>query len=280
MKNRSRLFKDFNEYQHEHSLSKELPYWEFIDNMAVLSDGSLCAGFTLKGLAIETWDADRINRLTVDLRSMLNGLNDGCEVTFAVEMNSDFSKIVSEHEKLKGDEPNIRWVAESRIGSLKAQVESESLLKSNLYLFIYQRIGHLAEGKKPSLIKSFFSSAKTFETIRLEQFEKMKKDLGQTSQAICDSLLALGVETAAMKGTDLWDLIYRFFNPKRAKAVGAPVMQKAHANQEFSTEELKIVPELVLPSPREQLVFSDLIQGYENFFYDCKNGAASVSLLA
>jgi len=63
MKNRSRLFKDFNEYQHEHSLSKELPYWEFIDNMAVLSDGSLCAGFTLKGLAIETWDADRINRL-------------------------------------------------------------------------------------------------------------------------------------------------------------------------------------------------------------------------
>src|ERR1019366_7248920 len=45
-------------------------------------------------------------------------------------------------------------------------------------------------------------------------------------------------------------------------------MTTNHREQEFSPEELKVVPQLVNPSPREQLVFSDLIQGYETFFYD------------
>jgi conjugal transfer ATP-binding protein TraC len=268
MTNRNRLFKNFNEYQAEHSLTKELPYWEFIDDVVVLADGSLCSAFHLTGLAIETWDAERINRLTQDLRATLNGLPDGFEVTFSVEMNSEFGPLVDEHEGLKGDVPNIRWIAESRACALRDEIKHETLLKPNLYLFTYQRIGAKADGKRPSFFKSFFSSPKSFESVRREQFEKMKRDLGQNSQAICDSLTAVGVESIPMGVRDVWGLIYRFLNPKREKSQSSPAMQMAHAQQEFSPEELKIVPELVLPSPREQLVFSDVIQGYETFFYD------------
>jgi type IV secretory pathway VirB4 component len=268
MKSANRIFKDFNEYQDEHSLVKELPYWEFIEGVVVLADGSLCSAHRLKGLAIETWDVTRINRLTEDLRAALNGLNDGCEVTFAVEMNSDFTTLVDEHEKLKGESPNIKWIADSRIQFLRDEIKNETLLRPNLYLFVYQRVGAEAEGKKPSLFKSFFSSPKTFESVRRDQFEKMHRDLGQTAQAICDSLAAVGIESFAMDETETWGLVYRFLNPTRAKSQPAPQMQTAHATQEFTVEELKIVPELVHPSPREQVVFSDVIQSYETFFYD------------
>ena len=80
MKISNRLFKNFNEYKAEHSLAKELPYWEFMDGTVVLSDGSLCSAFRIGGLSIETWDEERVSRLAQDLRATLNSLEDGCEV--------------------------------------------------------------------------------------------------------------------------------------------------------------------------------------------------------
>ena len=56
MKKRNRLFSEFNEFQAEHSLAKELPYWDFHDDLVALSDGSLCLGLKLAGVSIETWD--------------------------------------------------------------------------------------------------------------------------------------------------------------------------------------------------------------------------------
>ena len=267
MKKRSRLFKNFNEYQVEHSLANELPYWEFLDQIVVLADGTLCLGLVLDGVAIETWDTNRVNRITEDVRAVLNGLPDGLEVTFALEMNSDFAPIISEHESLKGDDPNICWIAEARASALKSQVETKSLLKPNLYLFIYHRLG-ANSGKKPSFFSSLFRSPKSFQSVRHETHEKMEKHLKQTAESIAGFLGAMGVSARHMDRQECWNLIYRFLNPKRSETEPAPQMTTCHREQEFSCEELKIVPELVLPSPREQLVFSDVIQSYETFFFD------------
>ena len=268
MKKHSRLFNDFNEYQREHSLASELPYWDFIDDVAVLSDGTLCSGFGLTGVSIETWDTERINRLTQDLRSTLNGLGDGCEITFALEMNSDYRRAIDEHEKLKGENLNIRWIAEARVQALNEEMKQERLLKPNLYLFVYNRLGTDNGGKKPSLLASFFRTPKTFHAVRKDQFEKMRKDLNQTAEALKNSLGVIGIEVTPLSQDDIWTLVYRFLNPKRSKSTLKPKIATGHREQEFSNEELKIVPELSIPSPREQLVFSDLIQGYEAFFYD------------
>ncbi len=174
MKNHNRLFKDFNEYQSEHSLANELPYWEFIDDLAVLSDGTLCSGFRVNGVSIETWDFERINRLTQDLRSILNGLSDGCELTFALEMNSDYFSLIEAHETLKGENPNVRWVADARIDALEAELKSETLLKPNLYLFVYNRLGRTTaeEGLGVRILFPLAKSLPTGETRTVRQDEK------------------------------------------------------------------------------------------------------------
>ncbi len=97
------------EYQAEYPLSKELPYWDFFHDRdpacAVLSDGSLVQGLKLSGLSIETWDTNQINGLASSLKSFLNALPDDADLQFFLDVNSDFSKLVAEHERLRGDDP-------------------------------------------------------------------------------------------------------------------------------------------------------------------------------
>lgn len=267
MKKPNRLFKNFSEFQAEHSMAQELPYWDFHEDLVALSDGSICLGLKLNGVSIETWDAERINLLAQSLRALLNGLPDGLELSFATEMNSDYKNLIAEHEGLKGENPNIKWVAEERVSALRRQVDANKLLKSNLYLFLYHRLG-VDGGKKMSILSSFFQSPKRFQSVRREQHEKMEKDLRQTAQSVEGFLNTIGIEAKALPFDKLWSLIYRFLNPKRSASSPAPQIKNDHANQEFTTEELKAVPELSIASPREQLIFTDVIQGYETFFFD------------
>lgn len=265
MKKRNRLFSEFNEFQAEHSLAKELPYWDFMNGIAALSDGSLVRGFRLKGIAVETWDAVRINRLTQDLRSFLNGLPDGLELSLVTQINSDFAGMIEDHKTLSGDIPNIRWIAEARADALKAQMDGGGLSRSTLYLFLYQRF----QGKKnASFFSSFFSSPKQFQAIRREDHEKSELELRQTAEGCQSVLSAMGIGAESLSENETWALVYQFLNPSRSKDHPAPKPQTAHRDLEFQAEELKIVPELSLQSPREQLVFSDLIQGAESFFFD------------
>lgn len=267
MKNKNRLFKDFNEFQAEHSLAKELPYWDFQNDLVALADGSLCLGLKLSGVSVETWDADRINLLSQNVRALLNGLNDGLELTFAFEMNSDYHTLIAEHEVLKGENANVRWIAESRLSALKNQVVEKALLKPNLYLFLYHRLTS-EKGSKPSIWKSFFQSPKRFQAVRREQHERMEKDLRQTAQSVEGFLSTMGIDAKPLPFDEIWSLVYRFLNPKRSVQHPAPQIKRDHASQEFTTQELQVVPELTLASPREQLIFSDVIQGYETFFFD------------
>jgi type IV secretory pathway VirB4 component len=265
MKKRNRLFAEFNEFQAEHSLAKELPYWDLLEEVVALSDGSLCLALRLSGVSIETWDEERINRLTQDLRAFLNGLPDGLEMSFAVEMNSDYSEVIAEHEALKGEVPNVRWLAEVRVAALRAQVGQGTLLRPNLYLFIYQRFN---AGSKSSFLASLFRAPKHFQAVHRDQHEKAERELRRTVESCKAVLGSMGLEAKRLSGKEAWELIYRFLNPKRARTTNAPTHSKAHRNQEFSSHELKALPELALSSPREQLVFSDVIQGAEAFFCD------------
>ena len=262
-----RPFKNFGEFHAEHSLNAQLPYWDFLENIVTLSDGTLCSGLKISGLDIETWDEPRVNQLTMAVRSMLNGLGDGVEVTFAVEMNSDFESLISGHESLKGDNPDIGWISDARVQFLRSQMTNLELLKPNLYLFIYKRFDDGSK-KKISFLKSLFQSPQKFQAVRKEAHEKAEKDLMQTQSSIIAMLNTMGVEPQSMSQEEAWKLIYRFLNPKRSIEFLAPNLSHEHREQEFNQLELKILPELSLPSPREQLVFSDVIQGYETFFFD------------
>lgn len=261
-----RRFEAFSEYQAEHPLAHELPYWDFMDNCVVLADGSLVSGLKLTGIAIDTLDTDELNQLTASTRSLLNSLPDGWEISFLVEVNSDYQNLVEAHSQLKGDKDLVSWVSDSRISAINDDIKAQNILKRSIYLFLYRR--HLGEKSGSSLLKSFFLSPKQFQLVTKEQHESALKELLQVAEGLRTSLSSLGVCAEPLATRDVWNLIYRFLNPERSKTEPAPKTSHEYREQEFVNAEIKKAPGLAVSSPREQLVFGDLISGYDMFFCD------------
>lgn len=111
-----RPFRKFTEYEAQYPLAHELPYWDFLDDVVVLADGTLVLGLQLRGVAIETLDTDRINKLTLNFRSVLNSMPDGCEVSFVSEFDSENELILNEHLQLKGSNSLVGWVTLGSLG--------------------------------------------------------------------------------------------------------------------------------------------------------------------
>jgi conjugal transfer ATP-binding protein TraC len=151
--------------------------------------------------------------------------------------------------------------------ALKAASQDKSLLRPSLYLFVYKRF----EGKKESpigLLRSFFSAPSTFRKFTKEEHEKSLRELQQVAESIRASFETLGATLAPLSTEAIWEFLYRFLNPSRSLNHEAPVLAKEHRKQEFQPEEVEKLPALSIPSPREQMAFSDLIQGYDSFLLD------------
>jgi conjugal transfer ATP-binding protein TraC len=259
-----RSLKLFSEYQAEYSLAQELPYWDFVDNTVVLSDGTLVSGLKIQGIAIEALDTEALNQITTGTRSFLNNIPDGYELSFFVDVNSDCKELLKSHEEYKSGNKDLDWLKEARLQLLRNQSETNEILKSNICVFLYRRF--LGEGKTSK--GSFFSNPKTFQSVRREMHDKAALELSQTLDGVSHSLSSLGAAVDKMTAEEIRNLTYSFLNPTRSKELGTPMANEDHRNQEFTPEELEKETGLCIASPREQLVFSDVVAGYDGFYLD------------
>ncbi len=263
-----RSLSELSEFRREHSLARELPYWDFVEGIVVLSDGTLVAPMRLRGRAIETLDTESVNQLNQDIRSFLNSLPDNTEVSFVVDVNSDCRKTIDQHGRFANRLTDIGWVADSRQRGLQEALENLELVKSDLYLFLYLRPDTLTQADGLGIFKRFLRPPSHFHSLSKDEFEKRLHAIQQTKLALIQSLIVTGVDCHEMTEDDTKEVIYRFLNPKRSRVIPSPQIASSHRNQEFTGEELNIAPELSLPSPREQLVFSDLLVDYDSFLLD------------
>lgn len=261
---KKRKLSTMSEYQTESALAAQLPYWEFLQDTVILSDGTFASGFRLRGLAIETWDTNSINRLTAGLRAFLNSLPDGCEVSFMSEVDSDYRTTLEKHSALRGSNPDIAWVTESRLKELHAEMTENLLLKPNLYCFVYRRFNPTS--KEPlNFLKSFFVSAKSTLKLSEQDHEEALREIRQLTELVSERLEVNGVFCERLSGKELVTIVYSFLNPSRSTQMPAPEISSDYKSQEFFPEEVQKKPELHFPSPREQLCFSDLVLNYEEF---------------
>jgi len=257
----------YSEFQKEVPLAGQIPYWEFLPkeygDCVVLADGSLVKGLRMTGVSIETLDTDGLNRLTTQTRSFLNSLPDGMDVQICYNVHSHFEELFTAHENLQSENNLITWLTSARIANLKTKASNAELVRPEISIFIFSRIQ-----KADGLLGSFFSKPNAFNQSRKEEHEKRIKELSQNVDAIQNGLAALGSKVRPLSSEEVWKMVYRSLNPERVLEFEAPREHTAHREQEFLAEEIKKEPRLSLPSPREQLVFGDLIQTVESFYLD------------
>lgn len=249
----------------EAPLCEELPYWEFFEKPkahVVLSDGSLVAGLKLNLTDIECFDTDSINQFTLGLRSAMNSVSEGVTMQFYLHVDSEFSDVLNRHKNGESEKSHdlVKMIAQNRYRVLESAQDNGELYRPHLYLFIRQP---MIEAKKLSP----FKKKEDFDENAHKSVDDSLEMLFQNIEAIASSFSSLGIPSKDISKDELQKLIYVYLNPKRSLTEPLPKIQSSD-DVELDSELLKENPWMASQSPREQLVFGDLVLDYEQFTLD------------
>lgn len=236
----------------EAALCEQLPFWEFEQHPiphAILSDGSVSAGIELLPLDIECFDESRINQLTLGLRAFTNSLPEGTTAQFLVKVESDVEEVLKKHCKLVSTENEfLKRLDEKRSQHLLDQIQAESIFRPRLFFFL-----RTSGVQKPKAFS--FGQTKKFSSEFEKNYEDQVQTLGQAIESATGILSSLGFSTSRCEREDLVQILYSYFNPKRAKEIAQPIISPR-------------LTDLDDISPRAQVVFGDLILDREDFVLD------------
>lgn len=254
-----------NKNQKDASLAEELPYWDFIDGPlahAILFDGSLVGGLKVNLIDIECFDESKTNHLTMGLRSALNSVSEGTSLQFVLGVRSDYSDILKAHKEGKTSEihPLVESIADFREKKLMSAMSEGDLYRPEL--FVYVRVPAV-QAKSVSI----FKKKELFSEKSAEAYEETVEALGQNIETLISSFGSLGLSCRELDREELVQNIYAFLNPKRSSGEPAPSV-KTFDELDLDKDVLDEVDWLATQSPREQLVFGDLVLGFEQFTLD------------
>ena len=255
----------FQKKKNEPSLSEELPYWEFSllpRPHLILNDGSLVAGIRLNLIDIECFDDGKVNQLAVGLRGVLNSISENTSVQFCLSVGSDFSEVIQKHSERKSPSihPLIANIAEYRETRLREAQEYSELYRPELFIYFRTQ----AVGSKKL---NFLKKQEAFSESATQNYDETLEVLFQNVDTLLSSFASVGLFGRPLGIDEIQTHIYRNLNPKRSQTEMTPKIVTP-TNDNLEEETLDAMEWLAEQSPREQLVFGDLILGFEQFTLD------------
>ncbi|MDH4468008.1 MAG: ATP-binding protein [Bacteriovoracaceae bacterium] len=200
------------------SLGEHLPLWQFDENFLVFDDGSLGAGFSLKGLDISTATNEVINGAVSSVVNLLNSLDEGCKLQFHYKISPDVSSVIADHERQVVDvSDDVRPVIDSRLSFLKHNMELGNFYQQEIYLFVRSR-GFAY--KRPG----FFAKKIKFSQILDVDFKKHRDNFQKTVSQVGEHLGSMQVSAKALSSKEWYKLIFEYFNFERSMTTGVPAM--------------------------------------------------------
>ena len=246
-------------------LCEELPYWDFINGPlphVVLSDGSLSAGLKVNLCDIECLDDSEVNHFVMGLRSALNSISEGSSVQFMLSVTSDYNDVLKKHVDAKSPSihPLVESISKFRENKLREAEEKSELYRPELTLFIRSP---MADRKS----NCFFNRKESFSSSATKAYDDTLEILSQNISSLSSAIGGHGLKSVLLNRGDLISKAYRFLNPKRVKS--EPVPKIATPNEGDPDKDLLSDADwLSNQSPREQIVFGDLLLDFEHFTLD------------
>lgn len=235
------------------ALAHDLPFWEFEQTPfphLILNDGSLSSAMELTPMDIECFDEARINALTVSLRNFVNTLTEGITAQIYVKVESDFNDVIERHLNLvKTDIRFLRDLDQDRIARTRSQAEGGHVFRPKVFLILKTE-----EAKKP---KAFSLRAlEKFSSEFAKSYDNLLQGLSQAIQGSQSALGSIGFDSRLLERDESISILYQYLNPTHKSLTEPPRVGKSI--------------DLDGGSPREQIVFGDLILAEENFILDSK----------
>ncbi|UYL09874.1 ATP-binding protein [Bdellovibrio sp. SKB1291214] len=234
------------------ALCESLPYWEFESGSnphLLLWDGSLSSGIEIVPKDIGCLDAPAINQITLNLRTLVNSLPEKMTAQVCVKVEAEFGDVLERHSNLRiTDNEFLMTLDDDRISELSGQVQREEVYRPRVFFFLKTE-----SPEKPSALalKKTQKFAVTYGNDMSSAIQSLMQAL-QNAQSILGSA---GFQSKVLSREQLISLAYKHLNPKRSREVDAPTI--AARPESLESE-----------SPRNQLIFGDLILNQEDFVLD------------
>lgn len=247
------------------SLAEQLPYWEFFNSPyghIVLTDGSIVSGLSLGLKDIECLDDSEVNQFTAQLRSLLNSISEETSVQFHFKVDSDFSEIVSNHiERKQLTAPElILEIAKQREHRLQEDLKSGALYRPKLAVFLKTKMIQMKKA-------AFFAKPELFSKNAVDSYSETLELLRQNLESFRSFFENCSLKVEHLTKEEILQHIYTFLNPKRSAVEPSPIIKEL-SDCSLPEDVLEDSPWLATQSPREQLVFGDLLLNYEQFSLD------------
>lgn len=247
------------------ALAHELPYWDFIEKPephAILIDGSLVGGLKVSLKDIECLSDEEVNGFTAGLRAALNSISEGTALQFVLGVTSNFSDTIRRHAEgfSPTAHPLVKTIAAYRERKLQEAVEKRELYKPELCLYLRTA---MVEQKRAG----FFKKKEIFSENAAKSYQDTLEVLSQNIDTLASSFLSIGLESRRLTRTEVLSNIYGFLNPKRSHEEPPPKVI-TFEDGDLEKEVIEEAEWLAAQSPREQLVFGDLILNFDQFTLD------------
>jgi len=183
-------------------------------------------------------------------------------VQFAMTVRSDFTEVIDAHVKAQASQmhPLVKTIADYREQKLRAAQEAKEFYRPQL--FVYLRTP-MVESKKIL----FFRKKEIFSETASVAYQETLEMLSQNIDTLASSFQSHGLECRPLSKTEILANVYEFLNPKRSNTEPLPMITACN-EADLEKEIVNEADWLAAQSPREQLVFGDLILSFEQFTLD------------
>ncbi len=197
-------------------LADRIPIWHFEGDHLVFSDGSLGAGFKLKGFDSNISGVESFNQFALALENLINTAREGLVLQLYYKVGHDVSPILNTHEELTSAEAGpYREVANERFNYLKDRAKHGKFFLADIYVFIRSE-------PKQYQKKRFWESEKKFVALNQKEFQEQKETFDRDLKQIESSLAQSGVEPTSVTARKWLKLLFDSLNFGRADKVGYP----------------------------------------------------------
>ena len=135
-----------------HSLTTELDFWHFDQDLMVFKDGSLGAGFKLAGFDMTCATDQAINQLTRGLENLLVSCDEGMRLQIFYKLSPNVDELIDQHRKVSsGIGGNYKRLADARVEFYRCNQHEGNYFVPNIFFFVQGEVKTSSEAQDSPL---------------------------------------------------------------------------------------------------------------------------------
>lgn len=214
-----------------HSLTAELDFWHFDDDLMVFKDGSLGAGFQLAGFDLTCATEEAINQLSRGLENLLCSAGEGMRLQLFYQLTVNVEELIEQHRQLSsGLSGNYRKLAEARVNFYRHNQTEGNYFVPKIFFFVRSKAFAVQR-------QGLFTGERVFQQVSKQEFDQRKAKFLREVKGLASALAAAGLVPTVLKAEDWFRLLHEYLNFDRTARIGTARYRQPHSCLDASVSE-------------------------------------------